>query len=109
MLQTMSLGPVILSTVIWLAMLMVLTCESLHNNGNHRSRHKYKRRHLFFGENNRDARLHQDNSSPLQQDPSLLMFDEDNEDVNGDASFELDKPREYSNKQFIPHHVNISG
>lgn len=93
----MSLGPVVLSTVIWLAMFKVLTCESLHNNGNHRGRHKYKRRHLFSGENNRDVRLHQDNL-PLQQDPSLLMLDEDNEDVTADASFELDKPREYSYK-----------
>lgn len=96
----MSLGSVIILTVIWLAIFKILTCESLYNNGNHRGRHKYKRRHLFSGENNRHVRLHQDNL-PLEQDPSLLMLDEDNEDVTVDASFELDKPRKYFNKVFI--------
>ncbi|XP_025414233.1 uncharacterized protein LOC112686242 [Sipha flava] len=87
----MSLGPVILLTVIWLAMFKILTCESLHNSGIHRGRHKYKRRHLFSEENNRHVRLHYENL-PLEQDASLLMLDEDNEDVSVDASFELDKP-----------------
>jgi hypothetical protein len=95
----MSLGPVILLTVIWLAMFKILTCESLHNSGIHRGRHKYKRRHLFSEENNRHVRLHYENL-PLEQDASLLMLDEDNEDVSVDASFELDKPREYFNKRF---------
>lgn len=74
-------------------MFKVLTGESFHNNGNHRSRHKYKRRQLFSGENNGNMHFHQDNL-PLQHDPSLLLIDEDNEAAGVDPTFEMDKPRE---------------
>jgi len=93
MLQTMSLGSIVLLTAVWLAMSKVLTCESVHNSGSHRGRHKYKRRQLFSGGNNGDVHLHRDHS-PLQHDPSLLLMDEDNEAATADATFELDKPRE---------------
>lgn len=93
MLQTMSLGSIVLLTVVWLAMSKVLTCEALRNSGSHRGRHKYKRRQLYSGGNIGDVRLHRDDL-PLQHDPSLLLMDDDNEAANADATFELDKPRE---------------
>jgi len=93
MLQTMSLGSIVLLTAVWLAMSKVLTCESLRNSGSHRGRHKYKRRQLYSGGNNDNVHLHQDDS-PLQHDPSLLLMDDDNEAVTADATSELDKPRE---------------
>ncbi|KAF0767060.1 Uncharacterized protein FWK35_00029073 [Aphis craccivora] len=93
LLQTMSLSSIVLLTAVWLAMSKVLTCESLRNSGSHRGRHKYKRRQLYSGENNGNARLHLDNS-PLQHNPSLLLLEDDNEAVTADATFELDKPRE---------------
>lgn len=71
-------------------MFKALTGESFHNSGNHRSRHKYKRRQLFSGEN---MRFHPD-GLPLQQDPSLLLIEEDNEAADVDPTFEMDKPRE---------------
>lgn len=89
----MSLGSVVLLSVIWLAMFNALTGESFHNNGNHRSRHKYKRRQLFSGEHYSNMHFHQD-SLPLQLDPSLLLIEEDNEATGVDPTFELDKPRE---------------
>lgn len=89
----MSLGSAILLSVIWLAMFKALTGESFHKNGNHRSRHKYKRRQLFSGEHNGNMHFHLD-SLPLQEDPSLLLIEEDNEAAGVDPAFELDKPRE---------------
>ncbi|XP_029341821.1 uncharacterized protein LOC100167149 isoform X2 [Acyrthosiphon pisum] len=87
----MSLGSIVLLTVVWLAMSKVLTCESLRNSGSHRGRHKYKRRQLYSGGNIGDLRLHRDDL-PLQHDPSLLLMDDDNEAATDDSTFELDKP-----------------
>uniref|UniRef100_A0A2S2PHW8 Ig-like domain-containing protein n=1 Tax=Schizaphis graminum TaxID=13262 RepID=A0A2S2PHW8_SCHGA len=87
----MSLGSIVLLTAVWLAMSKVLTCESLRNSGSHRGRHKYKRRQLYSGENNGNARLHRENS-PLQHNPSLLLLEDDNEADTTDVTFELDKP-----------------
>lgn len=87
-LQIMSLGSVVLLIVIWSVVFDVLTSESLRYNGIHRNRHKYKRRELFSGENNKGyARFHKDESP-------LLLLDEDEGDASADATFELDKPRE---------------
>lgn len=84
-LQIMSLGSVVLLIVIWSMVFEVLASESLRNNGIHRNRHKYKRRELYSGENNKGyARFHQDD----------LLLDEDAGDASVDATFELDKPRE---------------
>lgn len=81
MLQTMSLGSVVLLTVIWLAM----SSESLYNNEN-------KRRQLLYREDNGNMRFQSDTSP--EQNPPLSLVDEDSESLDADPIFELDKPRE---------------
>lgn len=82
MLQTMSLGSVVLLTVVWLA----VSNESLYNNRN-------ERRQLLYREDNGYMHFRSDNIS-LEQNPPLSLVDDDSESLDEDPIIELDKPRE---------------
>lgn len=86
--ETMRLGSVVLSAIIWSAAFEMLTTEPFHDHGN---RHGYRRRRLFAGRrsNNGYARYRGQD----QQPPSSLSLRTD--DGDDEDAFELDKPREY--------------
>lgn len=90
-LQIMSLGLVVQSTIFWLIIFEAFTreCESSHLNN--RIRHKYKRQLTFSDEDDDNASVHQDDQ-PLRPDSSLSELNEDTGSEDDDP-FELDEPR----------------